>query len=218
MKTFVAALVALAAFAAPAAALSPGRVAFDVTRNGQPFGRHEVVVTQAGPATEVRSTVRLSVRAGPLTVFRYEHDCVETWSQDALQALACSTLKDGRRTRVEAARQGAALRVTGAQGAATVSGALPPTSWPTTARLEGGSYIDTETGATRDIRISRIGREVVQVAGRPVTADRYRIASSLVMDAWYDAQGRWVKAAFTARGQRIEYTLATPLSAAPTPS
>lgn len=214
------AMAALALLAAPAQAapITDGRVQFDVLRNGEPFGRHEVTVTRNGESQEVRAQVRLAVRFGPVTVFRYEHDCREQWTGEALVALTCSTLKDGRRSQVTARREADALVVQGAQGLARFAATAAPTSWPTSAQVEGGSYIDTETGAARTIRVTRVGRETITVAGRTIEADRFRIASSLTMDAWYDSEGRWVKAAFTARGQQIEYRLTSPLTAAPRPA
>lgn len=216
MRTIIVAALALGlstgALAAPS---TPGSAAFDVLRNGQPFGRHVIEVTRAGDVFTVRTEVRLRAGAGPLTLYRYEQACSESWRGGALAGLQCSTLKDGRRTQVNAARQEGALSVAGAQGAAE----FPPDSWPTTWWTRPPTDVDfmlnTETGTRMPVQVTRLGRETIEVGGAQVAADRYRVRGTLVVDLWYDADGRWVGCEFTARGQRIAYRLTSPRASAP---
>jgi hypothetical protein len=215
LKIALAALAVLAATSTANAAAGPGRLQFEVLRNGQPFGTHEFVVTNASGVARVEERARLAAKVGPLTVFRYEHDCTATWSNQALTTLGCSTLKDGKRTRISGERQGENFVVQGGRGARTIDAETPPTIFITLDLLDSGAFIDTETGQVRDVQVTRVGSETIEVAGQPVEAQRYRISSSLTMDLWYDSEGRWVKGAFTARGQNIEYRLASPISAAP---
>ena len=92
---------------------------------------------------------------------------------------------------------------------------MQPTMFLTPHSLTGGAYIDTETGGSRNVRVTRVGVETVEVAGRKIQAQRFRVSSSITMDLWYDNEGRWVKGGFTARGQDIEYRLASPIAEAP---
>lgn len=214
---FTIALVIVLANAQPAAAApaSAGRLEFDVTRNGQPFGRHVVRVSGSGGRFSVESRADLRANFGPVTVFRYEHACSESWEEGRLAGLDCSTLRDGRRTRVTARRAGDALVVTG--GGAETSfdlGALP-TSWWTKPPVGLDHMIDAETGARMPISVTRIGRETLNIGGQSVQAERIRVRGTLAVDLWYDANGRWVGCEFTTRGQRIQYRLTTPLAAAP---
>ncbi|MGE0045527.1 MAG: DUF6134 family protein [Hyphomonadaceae bacterium] len=215
MRTLLIVLAALAA-ASPAQALTqPGRLEFAVTRNGSPLGSHTFVVTEEGGALNLRERARFNVSAGPLTLFRYEHDCAMQWRNGAVERLQCSTLRDGERTRIEGARTGGQIEVRHPQGATTFDAATPPTLFITPAALRSGSFIDTETGRARAIRITQLGRETVTIAGRAIAAQRYRVAGTITMDVWYDAEGRWLQGEFTARGQRIQYRLTSPLEAAP---
>jgi hypothetical protein len=213
-----AAFAALAMIGAPApasAASQPGRLEFDVSRNGQPFGRHIVTVERSGDALVVSNRVNLRASVGPVVVYRYDQTCTERWVANALTALDCSTNKNGRRTEVTAQATGSGLRVEGPDGARTFPADVRATTWWTRTTMQGGALLDTETGEPMRVQVTRVGRETIDVGGQRIEADRYRLVGTLAVDLWYDDQGRWVSCAFTARGQRIEYRLASPLAAAP---
>jgi hypothetical protein len=66
------------------------------------------------------------------------------------------------------------------------------------------------------VRVTHMGRENFQIGSRRIQADRVRVQGATMNgDLWYDAEGRWVGCTFTARGQRIQYRLATPVTSAP---
>jgi Family of unknown function (DUF6134) len=204
-------------FTAPAAqaATSAGRLEFNVTRNGEAFGTHTIVVTAEGGDLVVRNTARLRASVGPVMVFRFDHACTERWRQGALQGLECSTREGGETSAVRATRTADGLRVTGPEGAATFAADALPTTWWTRSVLSRSRLIDAETGQAMAIRVSTVGSETMTVGGQRIATTRYRVQGTVTMDIWYDGAGRWVRAAFTARGQDIEYNLVSPLSAAP---
>ncbi|MBL8548334.1 MAG: hypothetical protein JNJ73_00010 [Hyphomonadaceae bacterium] len=207
--------IALLAPTSAFAASTPGRVAFDVFRNGQPFGTHVVEVTARDGRLEVASRAELRAGLGPLTVFHYEHVCREAWTGGALVALECSTLRNGKRVRVEARRENGVLKVANGAGEVQFPASALPTSWWTKPPTSLTSMIDTETGLRRPLRVVDLGRGPIDVGGRRIEAQRIRIEGALAADLWYDDAGRWIGCAFTARGQRIEYRLVSPLQSAP---
>ena len=213
------ALAALAAFcltgAAAATPSDAGRTVFDVTRNGQPLGRHTIAVTGTEENLRARTEVAFRVDVGPLTMYRLEQTCTEVWEGGALSGLSCTTLKDGRRTRVRAEQRDGRLRVTGAGGEHWFPLSAMPASWWTRPPGEAATMIDTQTGAPMRVRVTRVGRETIEAGGQHIQADRFRVQGTLTVDLWYDTEGRWVGCAFTTRGQEIRYRLASPLSAAP---
>jgi|688.fasta_scaffold549951_2 hypothetical protein len=215
MRILLLIMAMLATAPAANAAAGAGRLEFAVTRNGEPFGAHTVLVTEANGELNVRNAVALRAGVGPLTVFRFEHECTERWRAGALQAMACETLEDGRRTAVSASRTPSGIRVTGPAGATNFPADALPTTWWTTSVLNRNRLIDAETGEAMPITVTRRGAETLTVGGQPVQTTRYLVQGTIAMDIWYDNQGRWVRAAFTARNQRIEYRLVSPLSAAP---
>jgi hypothetical protein len=217
MRFLVSAVMAAACLtgAALATPSEAGRTEFEVLRNGQPFGRHTVVVSGTEASLRAQSRVALRATAGPLTVFRLEQTCSETWTNGVLVGLSCSTLKDGRRTQVRAERQDNRLVVRGAEGEHVMPVTALPASW-WTRPPEGAMLINTETGEPMRVRVTHMGREGFQVGGRRIQADRVRVQGDTMNgDLWYDAEGRWVGCTFTARGQRIQYRLASPVTSAP---
>ena len=58
------------------------------------------------------------------------------------------------------------------------------------------------------MKVVNKGREAIKVGKKTIEANRYLMDSALDVDLWYDDDGRWVKLAFEARGQQIEYVLA----------
>lgn len=212
-------LFALAAFClageAAASPTEPGRIEFEVLRNGQPFGRHVVSVSGTGDELRAQNQVVLRAGVGPVTVFRYEQSCAEIWRGGVLVGLDCVTLKEGRRTQVRAELREGRLRVAGAGEARFFPLGAFPTTWWTRPPRNADTLLDTETGAAMPVRVTRLGRETIEVGGQRVAADRIRVQGSLAVDLWYDTEGRWIGCAFTARGQEITYRLTSPLGEAP---
>lgn len=196
------------AVAAPSA---PGRVEFEVLRQGRPFGRHVVTVTERNGELVADSHARLRADLGPLTLFRYEQTCRETWRDGVLISLRCTTRRNGRGANVEAARADGVMRVTG--GAAPLSLPLTtlPSNWWSRPPVSVRELINTETGDRMPVRITSMGRE----EHNGVSANRVRVQGTLTLDLWYDDAGRWIGCAFTAEGQHVEYRLVSPVAAAP---
>lgn len=205
----LAAAMAFVATAASASDPAPQRLEFEVTRNGQPFGRHVITVSGAGDALRTESSVSLRAGVGPLTVFRYEQVCSETWSGAQLTALECSTLKDGRRLQVRGSVRAGRLVVTGANGEQAFPTEVLPTSWWRRPTSDVTRMLDTESGAPMAVRVTNYGWETITVEGRAIRAERIRVQGAIAVDLWYDDRGRWVSCRFTARGQTIQYQLAS---------
>ena len=69
MRFFALAVLTLCSMTAAAEATpsSPGRIEFEVLRNGAPFGRHVVTVTGSGAELTAHTAVTLTAGVGPLT-------------------------------------------------------------------------------------------------------------------------------------------------------
>jgi hypothetical protein len=174
-------------------------------------------VVREGEALKARSESRLSAKAGPITVFRFEQTCDETWANGVLQDMRCTTLKDGKTINVSIDRTGEGLQVRApGAGSGLVSAEAMPTSWWTRASVSGADLIDTQDGKRLPAAVTRVGRETIDVGGVQVATTRYRVKGTLTADLWYDDAGRWVRCAFKARGQSVEMRLKSPLDSAPT--
>ena len=65
----------------PGAALAaPNRLAFQVFRNGTKVGEHVVVFTGDDAARTATTNVAMTVKIGPVPVFKYKHQAIEKWA------------------------------------------------------------------------------------------------------------------------------------------
>lgn len=188
---------------------APGDVIrFDVLRKGSPFGSH-LVTFEAGPDNALIANTKINLRAGlgPITVFRYDHTASETWRAGQLIEVSGEVNDDGSKASMEAVRQGSALEVQGSLFTGAVpEDAIPASHWNYT-QTQRQNLLSTEDGEIYKIKVTPKGRETIEAAGQQIEANRYLLESDLDVDLWYDDQGRWVKLAFEARGQQIEYVL-----------
>jgi len=211
-------LLFLASAAIPASAeLSPKSwqpqagdvISFTVLREGKPFGSHAVRFSESADGSLVVTTqVSLKAGLGPVTLFRYKLDATETWLNGQLQQVSGSVYDDGKKRSVTATRKGDTLNVSGSdfKGAAP-AGIVPASHW-NYAQTQTGKLLSTEDGEILSVKVVNKGRETVKVGNKTIQANRFLMDSAVDVDLWYDDDGRWVKLAFEARGQQIEYVLA----------
>ncbi len=183
-------------------------IMFQVLRKGQPFGTHTVSFDIAPDGTLKATTgVRLKAGLGPITLFHYALTATETWQDGQLVALDGVVNDNGKDGSVSAARIGKALDVTGTEYTGEVPfGILPSSHW-NIAQTQARQLLSTEDGEVIKVEVLDNGPDTVRVGGRTVEAHHFTMDSAIDVDLWYDAQGRWVKLAFEARGQDIEYVL-----------
>lgn len=187
------------------------QIMFDVYRQGDtPFGTHEVMFERDGDDLVARTTIRLRAGVGPFTVFRYEHDATERWRDGELLGLSSETMKDGNTYEVDAQRRDGALKVNGqTPDEAPIQLELP-------AEILSSSHwhgypadmermLNTEHGTVMDTVIEDLGQTEIEGDGGMITVNHYRLSSSLVVDLYYDLNGRWAGCTFEARGQSVRY-------------
>jgi hypothetical protein len=211
-------LFLLASAALPAAAeLSPKAwqprsgdvISFNVLREGKPFGSHAVkFTTDANGALVATTSVSLKAGLGPVTVFRYKLDATETWLNGQLQKVSGTVNDDGKKRSVNATRKGDVLNVSGTDFNGVAPAGIVPASHWNYAQTLTGKLLSTEDGEILSVKVVTKGREAIKVGKKTIQANRYLMDSALDVDLWYDDDGRWVKLAFEARGQQIEYVLA----------
>lgn len=204
------ALGGLALVGPVSAAVAPAeRLTFDILRDGTPIGRHTVAFRRDGARLEVEVAIDIEVALAFLTLFRYRHRNREIWQDGRLIDLETETDDDGTRHRVRARAEAGGLRVeAGPENGAELFRAPPdilPTSYwhpqtPSQTRL-----LDTQSGRVLAVAIEPRGREAVAFAGAQIPARRYAVSGDLTLDLWYTAEGRWLKAAFAARGAKVAY-------------
>ncbi len=162
---------------------------------------------QADGRLNVSTEVELAVKFGFVTVYRYTLKSEEIWEDGNLISLIGTTSKNGEEFEVAAQTDGDVMIVDGTGFRGEVPVPIIPSSHWNRLQVYRDQMLSTESGEILDIDVETLGRDRVFVDGQPVEATHYRLNSKLSVDLWYDDQSRWVKLAFNARGQEIEYVL-----------
>jgi len=212
-------LVLLVTFALAAPALADDypdpadgeRIIFDVYRNGgTEFGTHEVIFEREGGDVIARSTIRLRAGFGPITAFRYEHDATERWSDGRLMSLSSRTLKDGDTYEVEARYEDGQISVQGEDPDAGAVSLTLPGDILSSSHWHGyppdmAEMLNTEHGTVMETVVEDLGMTQIEGDGGMIDVRHIRLSSSLVVDLFYDENGRWAGCQFEARGQTVRY-------------
>ncbi len=220
MRPLLAAFLMATALAMPAmadnaaspevAAWSPSdgdEIRFSVRRQGQNFGTHVVRFSEQDSKLVAETEVRLRAGLGPITVFRYDLSASEIWKDGRLAEIRGEVNDDGKRGRVRAERRGETLVVDGTRFTGDAPPGIVPASHWNYAQTRAEQLLSTEDGEILAVRVIPKGRETIRAGDRAIEANRYLMESDIDVDLWYDDDGRWVKLAFSARGQNIEYIL-----------
>ncbi|MEM9739414.1 MAG: DUF6134 family protein [Pseudomonadota bacterium] len=188
---------------------SPGDViAFDVLRQGNKFGTHIVRFdTDGGGDLSVVVDVDLKAGLGPITLFRYQLDATETWRDGQLVGLEGRVNDDGTRERVSALIEDGSLTVKGDGYDGTVALDILPASHWNVAQTLVDQLLSSENGELIDVVVEPLGRETIEAGGEQLDANKFMMDSDIDVTLWYGDDGRWLKLAFEARGQAIEYVL-----------
>lgn len=183
-------LLAAAGFAfvpsvALAAAPPPGgRLAFAVFRNGARVGDHLMTFAGQPGAMTITTEVAMTVKLGPVPVYRYGHRAVERWRGGRFAGLETSTNGGGKLQKVVARRTAGGVIIETGKGSTTApASALPLTHWHADALA--GPLFNPQDG--RLLRVSaRRG------PGGSIAAVRWSLTGDAQIDDWYDEAGTWV--------------------------
>lgn len=192
------------AMAATAARADEGRLLFDVRRNGERIGTHELRLRRSGDRIEADIAIDLKVKLAFVTVYRYRHRNHEVYEAGRLLSMSSRTDNNGEKLRVDVARDGDELVVQGSSGALRAPGDLLPTTYWQPRSMAQSRWIDSQNGRLVAGRVERAGVERVAYEGRQIECERYRLRGDLDLDLWYGPEG-WAKLAFQFGGSRIDY-------------
>ncbi|WP_372784885.1 DUF6134 family protein [Phenylobacterium sp.] len=174
-------------------AATPRDLTFAVFRNGSRIGEHHVTFAGGQDALTATTDAVMTVRLGPVPVFRYHHHAVETRKDSAFVSLETATSSNGKKEHVLAERRGGAVRVEGSTGHETLAAdANPMNHWNPQAFL--GPLFNPQTGRPLKVRATR------------VAPGRWQIRGEAEIDDAYDETGAWLS--LTGKlddGSRIEY-------------
>lgn len=201
--TFLAALLALAAFPAWAACDAPeGKVAYAVQWGDDRIGTDEVEFHRDGDKLLVRT--RMEVKASMLfvTVLRMKHESEEVWVGGRFRSFRGRTVDNGDvfEVAIEPAPDGFKVTRNG-ESRVVPAGFLPGSPWCTDVLSPLGSrtLVDLIKGKVGTVEVVRRPDEPLTIDGQAVPAQRYEMVGDLQRESWFDAQGRFLRARVPAK-------------------
>jgi len=175
------------------AGAAPTALTFAVFRNGVHIGEHRIGFTGDGDVLTAATQVEMTVKLGPVPVFRYRHRALERRAGLVLVRLETSTVTNGKAEHVTAEKAGGGIAVEGPSGRALLAAdANPLTHW--NPKAFEGPLFHPQTG------------KLLKVQTRRVAPGRWTIRGDVEMDDAYDEGGAWLSARARADdGSTIEY-------------
>jgi hypothetical protein len=141
----------------------------------------------------VEHTAELAVRIFGLRAFHRRTRFHEVWRDDRLVAFDGLVEDNGEPFPVRARAEGGVLIVEGRAGRITAPAETAP-SEPSLARaIERDWFFDSKTGELLRAKVTRAGREPLEVGQNLVDTTRYEVAGDLEQHVWFDATGAWVQ-------------------------
>ena len=182
-------------------------IAFDVIRNGETIGTHEVRFDHHANGWNVRSIFELEVRFLAFFAFRYRYEADARWVKGELHRLRTNTNDDGERFSMLVTRTGDRMQIRLKEKTYSTKAPIIPTNHWNADVLGQKRVLNTLTGNVNDVTLVAKGREAIPTERGDVVATRYAYTGDLVdTEVWYDDAGRWVKLRFMGRdGTPIEY-------------
>src|SRR5688500_14765906 len=166
---------------APGAALAalPNRLAFTVFRNGTKVGEHVIVFTGDDNARTATTNVAMTVKVGPVPVYKYKHTAIEKWVDGKWASIETTTNGNGKLTRASARQMGTYVALTGPGGASRgPANALPLSHW--NQGNFGKPLFNQQEGKMLKVTVNQV---------RP---GHWQVRGEAEIDDWYDASGNWL--------------------------
>lgn len=179
----------------PALAASSASRSFEIFRDGESIGTHDMQAVLGPNGFEIDITIRIAVRVLGLVAYRYELDNREVWKDGAIVSVDSKVNDDGTADRSVVRRKGDALQVDGSRYTGKAPLDAVTTSYFATPFLQRRPWISTQTGAPLKVSVNPEGR-----------ADWWAVKGDLETKLGYKG-GEWVKCEFDAGGEVASYKL-----------
>jgi len=167
-------LVPARALAAP-----PPRLAFAVYRNGAKVGEHVISFSGDDDTRTVSTDVNMTVKVGPVPVYRYKHTAIEKWAGGKFVSVDTTTNGNGKVYKASGRAQAGYVAITGPTGAQRgPADAVPLSHW-------------NQASFGRPLFNQQEGK-MLKVQCTKVTPGHWQIRGEAEIDDFYDAGGNWM--------------------------
>ena len=185
-----------------------GSTRFRICRKDREIGYHQVEITRTGACYSVVTTVAVSVKAGPITVYRFNHHCEEEWQDERLVWLRSTTNDDGRAASLACRRDARGLTLLAASGLRYVPADVLTSNSLWTARFpQQRQILDAREGDVIPVNARPAGKAMVRIRGWATAADAYEITTACLSGTILYLQEKWVGGWIMFQGETVTYEL-----------
>ena len=201
------ALVLVALYAGPIAFAAAGTAErewrFEVFLDDEPIGYHHFRLSADSETQRLHSEARFRVKVLGLTLYTYSHRSLELWQHNCLARIDASTDDNGSEFHVRGVRSGTELLLESGPEATGLPGCVMSFAYWNPAILQQQRLLNAQTGEYLSVEVVRLGQSTLEVAGQPVPAQHYRIATGeRDIELWYSRDEDWIGLRSTTRGGR----------------
>jgi len=187
----------------------PADAEFRVFRKGADIGRHAVRFQVDGDRVVVTTAIDIKVKVAFITLASFRQDAVETWRRWQLVDGRSRTVDGSEVYDIEIVPQVNALAVQGKKRRTVVpAGTMTDISFWNRNIVDQSRLLDTQTTDLIPMTSSAGIKETVDMGnGRTAVGYRFTLDSPTGRsgNVWYDEQGKFLRTAFTTRGEFLEY-------------
>ena len=153
-------------------------LSFAVFRNGTRIGEHHIAFSGDDKALTATTEAVMTVKIGPVPVFRYKHHAVEKRLEGVFASLVTSTNSNGKAEHVTAERTDSEVRIECPGGSLTAPATADPmTHW--NPRVFSGPLFNPQNGKLLKVTTAKLG------------PGHWSIRGEAEIDDFYDASGAW---------------------------
>jgi len=190
-------------------------IQFQILRNGNPFGDHTIKFSKtADDKTKVDIHINMSVTAGPISFFEYNHNNTEIWDGNRLVSLSSETNDDGDQYFVNAKWKDSILDIQSSSKNQKLLSPIFSTSYWNFNTVNQSRLLNSQKGTLDTIEIIGKIQDNIKINKINYLTNRYtlRINGDREIKIWYDITTKeWMGLDFTIQGQHISYKRRNPL-------
>ena len=177
---------------------------FDVYLNDKKVGKHLFTVSELGGLKLVESEASFTYRFLFIPAYRYEHRAIESWANNCLIDFDANTNANGDRIYVTGEQNGAMFSVETDNSPVELQECVMTFAYWNSEFLKQPRLLNPQTGDFVDVRVERVGDEILYVRGRPVAAIRFKLTAYEVdLTLWYSLDNDWLALESVAKGGHI---------------
>jgi hypothetical protein len=183
---------------------------FEVFLNDDPIGFHHFRLDPNANGYQLQTEAEFEVDFLFFTAYRYKHENLEIWENGCLQRIEARTIDNGDEFRVVGNREPGQFDLTATGNDESLEAECVRTfAYWDLDKLKDSRLLNAQTGEYVPVSVERVGQETIQINGKDVVADRYKVdAEELDLELWYTPEGEWLRLTSNVNnGRQLRYEL-----------